>query len=112
MEIINPGDKAACKLIHFVEATTQLPLPSPENKEEQKKQVTFNILNNTIAGTGAVRIEIVKPTSIPPSDLNANIGPSNTHGNSQPNLVCTPTSNTTSDLSEPVFFVAVVQHSV
>jgi len=48
-------------------------------------QTTFNILNNTHAGTGVVQVEIIKNqkkegelTSSPPSNLNAKEGSSET----------------------------------
>ena len=60
LNFTDEGDKAALKLIKFVESTSELPMPFPENEEERRKQVTFNILNNTLAGTGAVRVELLK----------------------------------------------------
>ena len=62
IRIVNEGDKEALKLIKFVKATNILPLPSPESEEAQRKQVTFNILNMTAAGTGAIQIEFLKET--------------------------------------------------
>ena len=60
--IVNEGDKEALKLIKFVKATNSLPLPSPESEEERRKQVTFNVLNMTPAGTGAIQVKILEET--------------------------------------------------
>ena len=57
--ITNDGDKAALKLIKFVEATDELPLPADLSKEEERIQTTFNILNNTKVGIGVVQVEIL-----------------------------------------------------
>ena len=80
IELNDNGDRVALKLIKFIEATDDLPLPEELSEREQKTQTTFNILNNTRAGTGVVQVEIinnkkkVELTSAPPSNLNAEEG--------------------------------------
>jgi len=54
--------------------TQVLSLPTEENKEEQKKQKTYQILNNAMAGKGVVQVayfpqEENELTSSPPSNL-------------------------------------------
>ena len=62
IEIEDIGDKAALKIIEFVEATSDLPMPEQRTEEEQIKQTTYNILNNTSAGNGAVWVECLMET--------------------------------------------------
>ena len=57
LEITDNGDKAALKLVKFVQATSKLSLPKEPDEYETNRQITFNILNNTAAGTGAVLVE-------------------------------------------------------
>ena len=59
IQITNESDKEALKAIKFVKATNILPLLSYESEYACRKQVTFNILNVTAAGTGAIQIEIL-----------------------------------------------------
>ena len=74
--ITNDGDKAALKLIEFVEATDELPLPADVSEEQQRIQTTFNILNNTKVGIGVAQVKILnnKDNDVelilsPPSDV-------------------------------------------
>ena len=60
IHITDEGDRAALKLIKFIKATNDLPLPRPESEDERRRQKTFNILNMTAAGTGAIQIEILE----------------------------------------------------
>ena len=57
IQIDDEGDKAALKIIRFVEATSDLPLPEEITEEEKIQKTTYNILNNTSAGNGAVWVE-------------------------------------------------------
>ena len=57
INLIDSGDLVAKKLIKFVQATSTLPLPTEISEEEKRKQTTFNLLNNTVAGKGFVRVE-------------------------------------------------------
>ena len=57
LEISNNGDKAALKLVKFVQATSNSTLPKDPTEYKIKQQNTFNILNNTPPGTGAIRVE-------------------------------------------------------
>ena len=58
-ELKSDVDKVAMKLIKFMKATHVLPLQPPKNEEERRSQTTYNILNNTVAGTGAVQVEFL-----------------------------------------------------
>ena len=63
-------------MIKFIKPTHLLPLPKPETMADRSRKTTFNILNNTKAGSGAVQIEIVcaendNLTSSPLANLNA-----------------------------------------
>ena len=70
------GDKAALKLITFMQATNTLPLPEPQSEYDKRQQTTFDILNGATPGAGAKEVEFFHSreenlTSIPPSDVNA-----------------------------------------
>ena len=74
IHIENLGDIAALKLVKFVKATSDLPLPKTMTEVDQNMQSTHNILNNTVAGSGAVQVEYFvcnkeELTTSPPSDL-------------------------------------------
>ena len=76
LKILDEGEKAALKLITFMQATNTLPLPEPQSEYDKRQQTTFDILNDATSGAGAAEVEFFHSreenlTSIPPSDVNA-----------------------------------------